>query len=170
MTLSSREKNLLKLLAVFAGILIIFYGLIKPVMSFRESINTSGSSALLKLKEMENICRQYREIREKNKATEAMLKDTKGVSALVEENAQKSGISGNKIYNRDKETSLQNKMKKITTDVKFEGISISSALNFLYYMENSGKLIKTSSLRINQAVKERKNYDMTVSFDSYKQQ
>ncbi len=88
----------------------------------------------------------------------------------MEDNAAKAGILNNKIYNRDHQSNLQNNYRKITTDVKFEGINIKSAMNFLYYMENSNILLKISYVRISQAVKERNNYDVTVNIDSFKNQ
>ncbi|MDR3237161.1 MAG: hypothetical protein LBT84_01525, partial [Spirochaetia bacterium] len=115
----------------------------------------------------ESIYTQYKGIREKKENYDQLIKDSGGVAALVEENAGKAGIQNSKVYNRERETNMQNKFKKITAEVKFEGVNIKSALDFIYYMENSGKFIKTSSLRINQAVKERNSYDMTISFDSY---
>ena len=170
MQLSSREKRLLQLLAGVVGILVLYYGIIGPVMSLRESIDSTYQTSISRLNDLDTIYRQYREIREKKERFNQQLRDTRGVSALVEENAQKAGILGNKTYNRDHETNLQNRFKKISTDVKFEGVNIKSAVDFLYYMENSNKLIKISSLRISQALKERSNYDVTVTFDSYKNQ
>lgn len=170
MELSQREQKLLKILIGFICLIILFYAVIRPIMSAKSSAENSKNSGIERLNELEKIYRQYKEVKDKLNENNRLMSDTRGVSSLVEENAEKTGMLSNKVYNRDRETNLQNKFKKITTEVKFEGVNITSALNFLYQMENANKLIRTSSLRINQAVKERNNYDITISFDSYKKQ
>ncbi len=168
--LSVREKRLASILAVLLGGVILYYGIIGPVMSFLSSTGNTQEKNIAQLKELDDIYRQYREIRDRKNRYEQLLRDTRGVSSLVEDNAAKAGILNNKIYNRDHQSNLQNNYRKITTDVKFEGINIKSAMNFLYYMENSNILLKISYVRISQAVKERNNYDVTVNIDSFKNQ
>lgn len=167
MTISAREKKLLILLLALTGVLIIYYGLINPLLTFQNDTNNSAESAIERISKLDDIYRQYKDIRDKKSNIERRLKDTSGVSALVEENAAKTGILNNKVYNRDREMNLQNKIKKIITEVKFEGIGIKPALEFIHSMENSNKLIRVSSLQINQAVKERGNYDVTISFENF---
>ena len=50
--------------------------------------------------------------------------------------------------------------------MRFEGVDINSILNFIYKMENSGMLIQISYLRINQTIKGRNTYDVTMTFNS----
>lgn len=170
MELSQRERMLLKILIGLVAAIALFYIIVKPMLSIKSSVESGRSAGVERLNELENLYQQYKTTQDKLAETNRLMDDTRGVSALVEENAEKTGILSNKVYNRDKEANLQNKFKKITTEVKFEGVNIKSALDFLYYMENSGKMIHTSSLRINQAVKERSSYDVTLSFESYKKQ
>ena len=167
MEFSSREKKLLIALCIIVGAVALFYIVINPYLNFRKSVTGSGTEALSRVSELESVYYQYRDIKEKKDTYERLMKESSGISALVEENAAKLGIQNNKIYNRERETNMQNKFKKTTTEVKFEGINIKAALDFIYSMENSDKFIKTSSLRINQGVKERSNYDITIVFDSY---
>ena len=164
---SSREKKLLMVLCCLVIAVALFYIVINPYLNFRKSFTSSGTEAMAHVNELESIYYEYRSIKEKKDSYSRLMKESGGVSTLVEENAGKLGILNNKIYNRERETNVQNKFKKTTTEVKFEGINIKAALNFIYSMENSDKLIKVSSLRINQGVKERSNYDMTIVFDSY---
>lgn len=170
MQLSAREKRMLQALSAIVGLVILYYGVISPVMSFLDSVDNGYETSMTQLKELDDIYQQYREIRDKKGRYEQLLKDTKGISSLVEENAGKASILNNKVYNRDHQSNLQNNYKKITTDVKFEGVNIKSVLDFLYYMENSNVLLKVSYIRINQAVKERNNYDVTINIDSFKNQ
>lgn len=167
MEISAREKKLLIVLLALIGALIIFYGVINPLLSFQENSDNSAESGVAKINELEEIYRQSREIREKKNVIERRLKDASGVSSLVEEYAAKNGILTNKVYNRDREMNLQNKIKKIVTEVKFEGVNIKPVFDFIYNMENSNKLITVSSLRISQAVKERSNYDVTINFENF---
>jgi uncharacterized protein YktA (UPF0223 family) len=168
--LSAREKKLVSVLAVVLGAVILYYGILSPLGSFLSSTGNTYEKNIAQLKELDDIYQQYREIRDKKSRYEQLLRDTRGVSSLVEDNAAKAGIMNNKIYNRDHQTNLQNNYRKITTDIKFEGVNIKSAMDFLYYMENSNVLLKISYVRISQAVKERNNYDITVNIDSFKNQ
>ena len=167
MEISAREKKLLIILLALIGGLIIFYGVINPLISFQNSVSSSGASGIVRINELETIYQQYRTLREKRTDIERKLKDTSSVSSLIEQQAATAGISGNRVYNRERETNIQNKIKKITTEVKFEGVGIRPVLEFIYNVENSNKLINVASLRINQAVKERSNYDVTISFENF---
>jgi hypothetical protein len=105
---------------------------------------------------------------ERNKRIETMLKDSQSPSAMIENIVSEMNIQNNKVYNRDNQTKIQNKYTKITSDVKFEGIDIRSALTFINRIENSDRITHISYLRIAQAFKEKKNYDVTLKIDTYK--
>jgi len=166
--LSQREKKLLQMLGVFVGELVLYFFIITPVIDFKSNIDDEYILNQKRLSRLDDIYFKYRELKNKKDNYNKLLKDNKGISTLIEENATKANIISNKVYNRDHQSNLQNKMKKITTDVKFEGVDIKSILDFIYKMENSNKLLKVSYLRINQAIKEHNNYDVTIKFDSYK--
>lgn len=166
--LTPREKRLVQIMGVFFAILVLFYGIINPIMNLKQSIDEKYETNIQRLNEMDAVYKQFREIKEKREKMDQLLRDTRSVSTLVEDNARKANIINNKAYNRDNESNIQNKFKKITTDVKFEGVNIKGVMDFLYYMENSNKLIKVSYFRINEALKERNNYDVTIKFESYK--
>ena len=165
--LSAREKKLLIALCILVGAVVLFYIVIDPYLNLRKSVAGSGAEALSRLNELEKVYFQYRDTKEKKENYDRLMQKSSGVSVLVEESAGRLGIQNNKVYNREREANIQNKFKKTTTEVKFEGINIRAALDFIYSMENSDKLIKTSSLRISQGIKERSNYDITIVFESY---
>ena len=164
---SPREKKLLIALCILVGAVVLFYIVIDPYLNFRKSTVGSGAEAQSRVNELESVYSQYRNIKEKKEKYERLMKQSSGASILVEEYAARFGIQNNKVYNRESDANIQNKLKKTTTQVKFEGINIKAALDFIYSMENSDKLIKISSLRINQGIKERNNYDITIVFESY---
>ena len=164
---SPREKKLLIALCVLVAAIVLFYIVINPYINFRKSFTNSGSEVQSRINELESIYSQYNAAREIKNNYDRLMKESGTVSALVEDNANRIGIFNSKIYNRERETIIQNKFKKTTTEVKFEGINIKAALDFIYSIENSDKFVKTSSLRINQGVRERNNYDITIVFDSY---
>ncbi len=170
MQLSKREKNLLAGLIIFVSALLIYYLIITPFLSFKNDMDSSKKNNILYLQKLDTIYRQYREVKSEKDRYERLLRNNKGISSLIEENAQKTGILTNKVYNRDRQANIQNKYKKITSSVKFEGVDIKSALKFIYLMEHSNKLMKISHLRINQAIKEKNTYDVTIKFDSFKKE
>jgi type II secretory pathway component PulM len=164
--LNKREKRLLMILGVVLGIVVIYFLIISPIMSLRESINKKYETNMTRLNTLDKINDQYREIQEKITQYNSQLNNTRGITSLIEENAQALNIIKNNTYTRDRPTITQGKYKKISADVRFEGVDINSILNFIYKMENSGLLIKISYLRINQTIKGRNTYDVTVTFNS----
>lgn len=154
------------ILGVVLGIVVIYFLIISPIMSLRESINKKYETNMTRLNTLDKINDQYRETQEKITQYNSQLNNTRGITSLIEENAQALNIIKNKTYTRDRPTITQGKYKKISADVRFEGVDINSILNFIYKMENSGLLIKISYLRINQTIKGRNTYDVTLTFNS----
>ncbi|MCL1911190.1 MAG: hypothetical protein FWG13_03185 [Leptospirales bacterium] len=165
---SPREKKLLIALCVLVAAVVLFYTVINPYINFRKSFTNSGDEARLRINELESIYAKYKNTQEIKNNYDRLMKGNGTVLALVEDNANRIGVFNSKVYNRERDpVIIQNKFKKVTTEVKFEGIDIKAALDLIYSIENSDKFIKTSSLRISQGVRERSNYDITVVFDSY---
>jgi len=168
--LNKREQRLLQALAALIGVVAIFFLVISPILNLRESINKEYESNMNKLNMLDKIYGQYREVRDKISQYNAQLNNTKGLTSLIEENAESLNIIKNKTYTRDRPTVTQGKYKKISADVRFEGVDINSILNFIYRMENSGMMVKISYLRINQTIKGRNTYDVTITFNSVSSQ
>ncbi len=168
--LNKREQRLLQALAALIGVVAVFFLVIAPILSLRESINKEYESNMNKLNMLDKIYDQYREVRDKISQYNAQLNNTKGLTSLIEENAESLNIIKNKTYTRDRPTVTQGKYKKISADVRFEGVDINSILNFIYRMENSGMMVKISYLRINQTIKGRNTYDVTITFNSVSSQ
>lgn len=164
--LNKREKRLLQVLGVVFGILAFYFLIISPILSIRESINSEYETNMSKLNALDKVYEDYRDVRDKISQYNSQLNNTKGLTSMIEENAQNLNIIRNKTYTRDRPTVSQGKYKKISADVRFEGVDINSILNFIYRMENSGMLISISYLRINQTIKGRNTYDVTITFNS----
>ncbi len=165
-TLNEREKILVKVLAAVVAVASVYYLIIVPVMKFRSSTADGSRSGREKIDKLAQISQEYKQVKDRKYGYEKTLRQTRGVTSLVEEYAKNAGILDNKVYTRDTPGTRQDQYKKITTDVKFEGVSIVPVLEFIYNMENSGVLVKISYLRINQAFKGRDTYDVTLKFDS----
>ncbi len=164
--LTKREKRLVAILAIFLALVFVYFAIITPLMNWKEQRAKDSESNLSKLNSLEKIYDQYRETREKTMRYAAQLNNTKGLTSIIEENAQGLDILKNKAYTRDRPTISHGKYKKVSADVKFEGIDIVSLLNFIYRMETSGILVQVSYLRLNQAIKGRNTYDATITFNS----
>ena len=164
--LTKREKRLAIIFAIFLGLIFIYFMIITPVVDWREQRKKENESNVTKINTLEKIYEQYRETREKTSQYNEQLNNTKGLTSIIEEIAQSLDIIKNKVYTRDRPTIVQGKYKKISADVKFEGVDIISLLNFIYRMENSGILVQISYLRLNQAIKGRNTYDATITFNS----
>ncbi|HOD14194.1 MAG TPA: type II secretion system protein GspM [Spirochaetota bacterium] len=164
--LSKRETRLIQILGVVVGILLVYFLIITPIMNLRDSINKEYEQNMSNLTMLDKLYEQYQELKQKNSQYSSQLNNTRGITSLIEENAQSLNIIKNKTYTRDRPTVAQGKYKKVSADVRFEGLDINSILNFIYKMENSGMLIQISYLRINQTIKGRNTYDATMTFNS----
>ena len=163
---SKREKRLLQILAALVGLLVLYFLVISPILAIHDRINNEFAANMSKLNTLDKLHEQYRELRQSISRYQSQLNSTQGLTTLIEENARGANIAKNKTYNRDRPTVPQGKYKKISADVRFEGVDINSLLNFIYKMENSGMLVRISYLRINQTVKGRNTYDATMTFNS----
>ena len=64
--LSKRETRLLQILAVVVGILLVYFLIISPIMSLRESINSEYEQNMSKLTTLDKMYEQYQELKQKN--------------------------------------------------------------------------------------------------------
>ena len=168
-TLNEREKILLQILAGLIAVLGVYFLIISPIVEYRARAENESQGSKEKLQKLSRIYAEYNEVKQQKSQYERMLRQSKAVTTLIEEYAAKTGILENKVYTRDRPGSRQDNYKKMSTDVKFEGVSIVPILEFIYHMENSGKLISVNYIRINQALKGRDTYDVTIKFDSIEQ-
>jgi len=165
--LTKREKRLLHVLIAVVVVIGAYMFIITPVIEYKSGIETENESHITRLNKLDSLYSDYRKITGiKNKYTR-LLENRQSVTTLVEENAANANILKNKGYLRDHPSNIQNKYKKVTTDVKFENVDMKSMINFLYKMENSNKLLRITYLRINQTYKDRNTYDATIKIDSY---
>lgn len=164
--LSNREKRLLTILAALAGVLVLYFVIIYPFMSWRERISREYETNMSRLATLDRIYEQYREVKQRTALYQSQLNSTKGITSLIEENAQSLNILKNKSYTRDRPPISMGHYTKVSADVKFEGVDINSIINFLYKMENSGMPVQVSYCRINQTVRGRNTYDVTITFNS----
>lgn len=169
--LTQREKILLQVLGGIAVIVLSYYLIILPLMSFAGDTEDEMQTNIKNIEKLEKIYNQYRDIQQKKSRYESMLnKKNENTTSLVEQWATSTGIAKNIAYTRRNQTNIQNKFVRITTDIKIEGVTIQSFLKFLYEVESSNTLMRVNYLRIQQALKGTKKYDVNLKIDSYTMQ
>ena len=166
-SLSDRERKLLRILYIIAGLFLLYFLVISPVITLRRESRESWSRNQKRIEDMDALYSEYRDIAVKKDRINEIMRDSRGVATLIEETAKSANILQNKAYNKDATSNIQNKYTRITTEVRFEGVDIRPMMKFLYDMEHGGKYIRITYLRITQAVKERQTYDVTIKFESY---
>ena len=162
---SKREKRMLMVLAGVAACTVV-YLIVSQVMSYKKEAGAKSESNASRISKMEELSDEYRMIKQKRASYEAMLRNEKGTTTIIEENAGSVNILRNKVYTQDRPSNIQGQYKKISTDVKFEGVDIKSLLSFMHKMENSNKLISVSYIKITQGLKGRNLYDVSIKFES----
>ncbi|MCP4138036.1 MAG: type II secretion system protein M [bacterium] len=167
MKISDREKKLIRILIAVASVFIIYFFIVTPIINYKATIQEEFKANQTKADTLDKIYEQYKALQDKKTKYERLLNRTKNVTSLIEENATACNILNNKKYSRNNAKNLQNKYQKVTTNIKFESVDMKPILDFLYRMEQSGKLISVKYLRINHGFKGKTNFDVTIKIDSY---
>ncbi|HOK01100.1 MAG TPA: hypothetical protein PKX79_01700 [Spirochaetota bacterium] len=161
--LSNREKNLIIVL-ISVVILGIFYTfIISPVVEFKKNAEQSFVKNISLLNKFEEINNEYKLVlAEKSRLSSASGMGT-GIAGLVDEISKSLNIASNRTSLKEMPGIVQNGLQKITTEIRFEGISIQSALEFINRLENSNMTLKVKNVVINAAIKERSRYDIIIT-------
>ena len=164
--INDREKKLLLILAIIIVVLILYYLIISPLITFKRNSDDVYNKNRLKISKLDEIYSQYREIvTEKNKLNTIAAGNT-GIGAKIDEIAMGLGIIGNKVYLKENPANVQNNIQKMITEIKFEGITIKSLMEFLNKIENSNTPMKIQNLVIYSGIKERSRYDSVITIVS----
>lgn len=165
--LNKREKKLLQVLIIVIIITLVYHLILSPLVEFISSTEEELTSNINNIAKIDRIYESFREVNEKIEKYNKQLSKSENTTSLVEQWANSSGIAGNIAYTRRSQSTIQNRYIRVTTNIKFEGVSIQSFLKFLYDIENSGELIRTSYLRIRPALKGTSTYDINLKIDSF---
>jgi hypothetical protein len=169
--ISQREKTLLIILAVIGGISILYFFIITPLVNMKKGGDVDIKSNIDRISKIDRIYDEYKDIKQESTRIKSLLdKKNENITTQIEQWSNATNIAKNVAYTRRNQTNLQNKYVRITTDMKIDGIGIEPLLKFLYEVENSGKLIKISYIRIQQALKGTDTYDVILKIDSYTMQ
>ena len=107
----------LMLLFSIIGMIIIYFLIISPLIEFKTGMDEDKKSSMFSLQKLDQIYNNYQQVKNKKDRYDRLLKNNKGVSTLIEENAKKAGILGNKTSNQDSQANIQNKFRRITSRV-----------------------------------------------------
>lgn len=160
--INKREKRLLLILAVIVGTLFVYYVIINPIVNFKKNAGQNLEKNLEKISRLDEIYSDYKDVlSEKNQLN--IDAETTGISSIVDEAATSLNISTNKVYLNDNQGAIKNGIQLITTNLKFEGVSIRNMIEFIYKLENSGTPLKIKSLTITAGIKGKNRYDAVIT-------
>lgn len=161
--LSTREKRLIMILASVLLIAVCYFLIIQPVADFKNNADSSYEKNMARLNKLEEINTSYREILAEKSRLNSSTPQGNGLAPLVDEISGSLNITGNKAYLRESPGVIQNGIQKVTTEIKFEGVTITSLLEFINRLENSNSTLKIKSILINSGIKERSRYDAILT-------
>lgn len=169
LNLSSREKLLVKLLAATVACIVFYFVILSPAIEFKSGVDSRNSNNASKLQKLDKLYEEYQAIKIKNMKIEGLI-GGQGTANLIEESARTTNLHRNRVYSREMPSVVQNKYKKTTTEIKFEGVGIKSLVDFIYKLENSNTLVKISYINIKEAIKTRSTYDVIMKIDTISMQ
>lgn len=161
--LSTREKQLIMILASILIAGAFYFLIIKPVSDFKNNADRSYEYNMSRMSKLEEINSSYRDIIAEKNRLSASTPQGNGLAPLVDEIAGGLNIAGNKTYLRESPGVIQNGIQKITTEIKFEGVTVASLLEFVNRLETSNSTLKIKSIVINSGIKERNRYDAILT-------
>ncbi len=160
--INKREKNLLIILAAVAGILFSYYVIIDPVVNFKRNAGENLEKNLDKISRLDEIYSDYKEVlAEKNQLN--IDAETAAISSIINEAATSLNINTNKVDLGENQGAVKNGIQLITTNVKFEGVSIRNMIEFIYRLESSGTPLKIKNLTITAGMKGKNRYDAVIT-------
>jgi hypothetical protein len=167
-SLTKREKILVKVLLIFISVLVIYYVIALPVIRLVGTSDNDDKKYTDDLEKLESIYKQYREVQQKKSIYTSLLnRKNENTTSLIEQLANSLNISRHIAYTRSNQSNIQNKFVRVTTEVRVEGIAMQHFLKFLYEIENSDNLIKVNYLRITPALKGTNTYDAQLKIDNF---
>ncbi len=164
---TKRETNLLKILGSVIVITIAYSFIIEPLFISPKNSRSSSEFSKKNLDELENIHEKYLEILRLKKNIDNSGKNTVSISSLVDKLANSLNIINNKVYLREQEGKIVNKIQKIKTEMKFEGVPIKPLINLLYQMENSQIFINISKVKIYATSTSIDKYDAIIEVENF---
>jgi len=164
--LSTREKRLLMILASIVITGAFYFLIIKPVTDFKKQSDNSYDKNMERINKLEEINNNYREILAEKSRLNASTSGGQGLAPIVDEIASSLNIAANKAYLRESPGVIQNGIQKMTTEIKFEGVTITSLLEFINRLEKSNSTLKIKNILINTGIKERSRYDAILTIVS----
>ncbi len=168
LNLNKRERFLLQILIVIIIITIVYYLIVLPLIEFAQNAEEDLKNNTDNISKIDRIYEQFRDVQEKKtRYLDQLGKKNENITSMVEQWANSTGIASNIAYTRRNQSTVQNKYIRITTNIKVEGVAIQKFLKFLYEIEHSNMLLKTSYLRIRPALKGTKTYDIDLKIDSF---
>lgn len=167
-TLTEREKKLFQILIAVSATIAVFFLVINPIISLKTGSSSDMQKNITDLARIDKIYQDYREIREQknNYMTQLNRKDA-NITALVEQWAASAKVTRNIADTRSTQTNIQNKYIKITTTIKLDSVAIEPLLNFIYHIESSNLLLKINYIRIQEAIKGRNTYDVSLKISNF---
>ncbi len=167
-SLSTREKRLLKALGVVAGGAMVWGLVINPYLSLSETSRSSIAGSRQDLARLDSLYEEYRDVRQRKARYDALLSNREeNITTLIEQWSASADVARHIAYTRRTQSNVQNKYLRISTDIKIDGVPMQKFLRFLYEMESSGRLLKVSYLRLYQGLKGADTYDVIMKIDSY---
>jgi len=164
--LNDREK---KLLFVLAGIFIagfLYYFIISPIIQFKKNSDDIYNKNRLKISRLDDIYSEYKDILAEKGKLNTVASESSSIATLVDSVATNLNIKSNRTNFTENPGIVQNGIQKTTTEIKFEGITINSLLEFINKIENSNTPLKIQKLRIISGIKERSRYDTVITIVS----
>lgn len=167
MRLSARERLLVRLLAVTAGVAAFYFLILSPLMDWKEAASSRARENMKKLMAAEDLYGTYQSLKNREQSYDRLLGNNMSVTSLVEESAKRLNILEQKSYTRESPARTSGSLKKTTTSIKFESLTSEDILRLLQDLENASMLLNVSYLNIRQAGKTSDRYDLILRIESW---
>lgn len=175
--LAPRERVLAGIAGSAVAVMILFFGIVVPVMAATENARSSAEIAERQLAMMQRMRRDWDGLHQRLSTVESEItasRDTQNLLTLLESLAVRAGVKPTSMEKRQSGKSERYEETKV--EVSLKSISLQQAVQYLASIESAARPLSVKSLRIKRrpgrATSTQKNppdlIDVTFSVSAFK--
>jgi type II secretory pathway component PulM len=147
--LAPRERALVSLAGGVVAVMILFFGLIMPVLAAADNAATSADNARQQLAMMQRMRRDWDGLHDRLGQVEGRIesnRDAQNLLTLLESLAARAGVKPTSMEKRQSGKSERYEETKV--EVSLKGISLQQAVQYLASIESETQPLSVKSLRL----------------------
>jgi hypothetical protein len=167
MTLSKREKLLIKVLLVIGTAAIFYLFILSPFQSAGLKNKDLLENSRRDISALHEIYQEFNKLTITEKEIEQKLATSINLIEKIDALSDQTGIKKQRTSLREEQGRQRNSVVVRSATVRFESIPLSSAIRFIAEMEQLPGLIRISQFTARKALKGGNVFDIAITYEHY---